>query len=469
MLYSLSVQPCSVEVGGECYLQISPLPSFKISSVSWVLSRLTCFQQEYRGSITSFHVSENNSLVNISLGDFLLPGIYKIDEITLNRDTGPGAGTSETASEPVLFEIRKKGQMPKEPGEISAIYNNLQNVFKQQYLKGIGVGEKSYSVVLVIEGIITYGYMQLGTCNIQPIENNTPACIKGFMDLLSSSTQNSYAVHFYNDSFHKQYYGIPGALKYTAVHYPFVNADDGEKAQVFAEKEVELMLRLLDLSLIRGCRVLGAYVTNGNGETVYRERALPSLNNMPDMPVPFDLMYVINARLKDIRSSDRLQLILSLYKDAAQEENIDLKYYKYLHCLFSVTKERNYTPWNCTKGKNINRMPELNEKEVLTALIKQSMKISDTDKGRSAVCNWEKNIEELTSYWFQRRDCLFAEDNCLCRNPGLEDYSEEKLKCRRKSVAVEEMLYGADIHLRLMEHIAQIVVLNELKLNNCPR
>jgi hypothetical protein len=337
-----------------------------------------------------------------------------------------------------LLEVRDAGIEARSLEQLAVAHQAILEARRSDFQKGFGgvpgaAGTEEYRVLVFIKDCLLTRRMIVGQYEIGPAGGLTTsdevALINGFLVAHKIPPLPTRAP----DSPER---GEPVIF----VHFPRVIANSVAAAiNEVVEPEMRLLCSVLSLGRKSYPSVIGGVVLDQPRGQMYDWMHTPQYRgNVMGGWLTGEEATLIRERLDKARSSPKLQLYLSLYHAAEQEEQLEAAYYRYWLVLETIARGKGYVGaplkgWDGAVVLNRKGQPRQipDEAEPLVFELIRRTLVGWSERGMAGRVE-QSSFAELVAIWYRHRNNMVHGGGCFPDDPAfcLRD-KDQYIRCKR--------------------------------------
>lgn len=483
MAIEVVIEHPSVESGERPYFAIRGPELHEGQTVGIEIVEIEADQTEFKAS-WGRRCQESGADLRVEVPDSidLGVGLYAIARISLAAASTDGncrAGCQVTFTEEdfglQLFEIRKASDAPASAEELQARLQGTMRGREEELAAGVGLdsslpGVDEYFVLIFVKDCLLTRVMQLGPYEITPFDglgtSDEAAVIQEF---LHAATADSIPAEMASAIGDKGKRDHPCFV----ARFPVVRAQSHSDAAKLADEEVRVLCGVLSLQRQAYPSPFGAFVKNSRTNkcrvwTLGRDYT----GNLIGGLISGEDSRAIRRGVEQAKGDEGLRLFLGLHRDALEETDPEVAYYRLWSLLEAMARRRvrrgePKLGWSGRPILSVKRMKPLTVRgsdefvfEYLRRVI-GPMRVNFNYSSEVDQSTWE----ELVAIWYRRRNCIAHLGGCRPEDATQCLRSEKKYaNCK---AAIDEMSRkhgksGIDSYRRVLRDVARTCVAHEV-------
>lgn len=384
----------------------------------------------------------------------LPPGLYVLSACELTNATGERVALTRLGLGASFFEVAPLTSVDRGPDEVLAALTAVAAHRLEDLKRGFRVGEeldtdRDYEVYVFAKNCVLSRPMRLSGYTLQRVAG------LGCAD----------EIRAYEGFFAEK--GLPlvgnadAAMTDASANqpafvacFPRVYAATIDQAMRAADEEVD---RLCGVLALHRAAAASKFATVGRdprtGQTRYGVHTPRFLGNYATGEIAGESPEVIRQNVDAVRESQRLQMYVSLLREALGEQNRDIAYFRLWNLLEAIITFRD----DADGGPILSRVAEL---------LRETYTAAGWSDATFAQCVEHATIDEMTVIWKRRRNCMAHSGGCsplvshVCKTSG--KWVSEYQACRDALSEMrdqnESVHRANDQYLRIMTEIVEMVV-----------
>ncbi len=223
------------------------------------------------------------------------------------------------------------------------------------------------------------------------------------------------------------------------MHFPVVNAETPQMAMDIVAIEANLLCDLLSVNRGSNASILGI-VCNGRNNTGsdYRMHTPSYEGNLIGGFISGEDPGDIKHCMKRMREEPRIQLYLSLFKQATREDKVEFIYFRLWSILETIAHDQDYKgcplcDWDgnvIPNGKGKGMRIEEKAEQLVFELVRRVLTKTNTSRSFMG-CVEQKLVDDMVPIWYRHRNCVGHQGGCFPDNPNLCKTQAKYANCKK--------------------------------------